>query len=147
MAIGALRDFKRPGWALLGGAFASSLLLILFGLVTQQGWFYLGLILVFSASACASVFMISSMTMLQLAVPERLRGRVMGIHSMGYSLIPLGGLFLGWLSVTTTAPQAIMLSNGLLIAILVLFGTGSTTIRQLDRTNLSGDDSAKQINV
>ena len=41
-----------------------------------------------------SIFMISTMTAMQVKVPEVLRGRVMGIYSITFSLIPMGG-FLG----------------------------------------------------
>jgi len=140
LVIGALRNLNRPGLAMLAGAAASALFLVLFALAAQQGWFYPALFLVFASSAAASVFMIASMTMLQLAVPDALRGRVMGIHTMGYSLIPLGGLSLGWLSLGLGSPGAVILSNLLFVLVLVVFGWFNPVVRQLDRTALSGDD-------
>lgn len=140
LVIGALRNLQRPGIAMLAGAIASALLLILFAWVSEQGWFYAALFLVFASSATASVFMIASMTMLQLAVPDELRGRVMGIHTMGYSLIPLGGLSLGWLSLQFGSPGAVILSNLVFLVILIGFGVFNPFVRQLDRTALSGDD-------
>ena len=140
LVIGTLRSLERPGLAMLAGAIASAGLLMLFAWAAQQGWFYTALFLVFASSATASVFMIASMTMLQLAVPDELRGRVMGIHTMGYSLIPLGGLSLGWLSLEFGSPGAVIISNLLFLLVLVGFGLLDPFVRQLDRAALSGDD-------
>ncbi len=51
--------------------------------------------LVFVASLFNAIFLISSMTAMQLRVPDALRGRVMGMHGITFSLIPLGGLLGG----------------------------------------------------
>jgi hypothetical protein len=47
------------------------------------------------------------MTVMQLAVPDALRGRVMGIHSITFSLIALGGLVLGPLAELFSPPIAV----------------------------------------
>jgi len=78
------------------------------------------------------------MTVLQLSVPDRLRGRVMGIHSMGFSLMPLGALLLGALADLFTATIAVVLS-----ASIYLLAAGSVSvrhelIRRLDGTRLRG---------
>lgn len=140
LVIGTLRNLARPGLAMLAGAMASAALLMLFAWTAQQGWFYVALFLVFAVSASASVFMVASMTVLQIAVPDELRGRVMGIHTMGYSLMPLGGLSLGWLSLQFGSPGAVMISNLLFLLVLVVFGLLNPVVSQLDRTALSGDD-------
>ncbi|MDH5738045.1 MAG: MFS transporter [Gammaproteobacteria bacterium] len=59
------------------------------------------------ASLLNSVFVLSAMTTLQLNVPDKLRGRVMGIHSLCYSLMPLGSLFLGGLATWVGVPGAV----------------------------------------
>ena len=56
------------------------------------------------ASMCTAMFLVSSMTVMQLAVPDRLRGRVMGIHGICFSLIPLGGLLGGAIANATSPP-------------------------------------------
>jgi len=67
-----------------------------------------------------SFFMISSMTVMQLAVPDALRGRVMGIHSITFSLIPLGGLVLGPLAEIVSAPVAVL--SGATVVLLSIVG-------------------------
>ena len=56
------------------------------------------------ASMCTSMFLVSSMTVMQLSVPDGLRDRVMGIHSICFSLIPLGGLLAGAVASATSPP-------------------------------------------
>ena len=80
--------------------------------------------------------MVISMTAMQLVVPDVLRGRVMGIHTIGFSLMPLGGLFLGGLAESVGASAAVVL--GALIYLLVIGVTAFSrrTIRDLDGTRL-----------
>ena len=68
-----------------------------------------------------SFFLISSMTVMQLAVPDALRGRVMGIHSITFSLIALGGLVLGPLAELFSAPSALLIGVGVVLASIVGF--------------------------
>ena len=42
--------------------------------------------------------MVCSMSILQLNVPDKLRGRVMGIHTITFSLLSVGALILGLLA-------------------------------------------------
>ena len=71
-------------------------------------------------SMFSSMFMICSMTVLQLRVPDHLRGRVMGIYGITYSLMPLGGLFAGWLASFSTPPTAIAIGASVYLVIVVL---------------------------
>ena len=104
-----------------------------FAAVAQFGAFYLALGCVFVSTIFASVFMISSMTVMQLTVPDALRGRVMGIHTMGYSLIPLGGLFMGALAESFGASTAVVLGSVIYLAALFYIWQ-----RQQDIRNLNG---------
>ena len=60
------------------------------------------------------------MTVMQLAVPDGLRGRVMGIHSICFGLIPLGGLLGGAVASVTSPPFAAALNASLLAGIVAL---------------------------
>ena len=87
-------------------------------------------------SAFSSFYLISSMTILQLKVPDELRGRVMGIHSITFSLIALGGLSAGSLAAMVSAPFAVAAG-----ATVLLLSTGwmmmrFNTVRQLDGRTL-----------
>jgi hypothetical protein len=109
---------------------------MLFALFAAAGWFYPALLMTFIASVFASVFMISSMTVLQLVVPDELRGRVMGIHTIGFSLMPLGGLFLGVLAEATSAAHAVLVGSSIFMLGIVGVGLVATSIRTLDGTAL-----------
>jgi len=93
------------------------------------------LILASVASAFSSVFLVSSMTVLQLKVPDNLRGRVMGIHSITFSMIALGGLAIGALATKFSAPVAVVIG-----AVVVLSSLIWVTIRQGEITNLDGSE-------
>ncbi len=76
--------------------------------------------------------MISSMAVLQLVVPDQLRGRVMGIHAIGYSLIPLGGLFLGALAEAVGPARAVLVGCCVFGFAIAGVAMASATVRGLD---------------
>ena len=92
------------------------------------------------AAMCTSMFLVSSMTVMQLAVPDRLRGRVMGIHGICFSLIPLGGLLGGAVANATSPPVAAALNAGLLGVVVVLVAATQPSVRRLRgaRAGLAG---------
>ena len=72
------------------------------------------------------------MTLLQLAVPDALRGRVMGIYTICFSLIPLGGLLGGVVAAATSPPFAAGLNAAVLAAVVVVVAVTQPSIRRLD---------------
>ncbi|MEE2803596.1 MAG: MFS transporter [Pseudomonadota bacterium] len=90
------------------------------------------------AAICNSVFLITSMTVLQLRVPEALRGRVMGIHSITFSLIGLGGLVIGLTASWLTAPIAVGIGASIVLICVVSAYFHFTSIRNLDGRSLTG---------
>lgn len=120
LLVGMVQESRRLGWVMFGGAVGSVAALVIFALSTGFASLSLALVLAFLIAASASGFMIVSMTVLQLLVPDGLRGRVMGIHTIGYSLAPLGGLFLGALAESIGAGWAVTTGCGIyLIALLI----------------------------
>ena len=81
---------------------------------------------------CMSMYFVSSMTQLQLAVPDALRGRVMGIYSICFSLVPLGGLLGGVVAAVTSPPFAAALNAGVLAAVVAVTAVTQPSIRRLD---------------
>ena len=113
LLVGRLQRSAKLGRIMLGGALVFALALICFAIVTQNAnslqWAFVGACLFATlASIGGSFFLISSMTVMQLAVPDALRGRVMGIHSITFSLIALGGLVLGPLAEFYSPPIAVI---------------------------------------
>jgi MFS family permease len=137
LMMGGVHKYARLGWLMLGGAALSVASLMLFALLTTTGWFAPALLMVFITSIFVAVFMVSSMTVLQLCVPDELRGRVMGIHTIGYSLMPLGGLFLGVLAESTGAPNAVLIGCSIFGLSILAVAMLATSIRHLDGRLLS----------
>ncbi len=86
----------------------------------------------FASSVCASIFMICSMSVMQLEVPDALRGRVMGVHSITYSLMPLGGLLLGAIAHETTLVTAVVFGASAFLVVTLLVGVTRPAIREID---------------
>ena len=84
-------------------------------------------------AALTSVFLITSISVLQLEVPENLRGRVMSIHGITYSLISLGALFTGGLAEWMGAPMAVALGGAIVIAATIGVWLTQPSIRLLGR--------------
>jgi hypothetical protein len=75
------------------------------------------------------------MTVLQIAVPDALRGRVMGIHSITFSLIALGGLVLGPIAELLSAPTAVLFGAITLIISLIVFSARFPNLWRLNAQN------------
>jgi MFS family permease len=84
-------------------------------------------------------FMVSAMTVMQLEVPDQLRGRVMGLQTMGYSLVPLGGLFLGALANRYSGVFALVVGASLFLVSVLVVSMIKTHIRDLDGRTYSSD--------
>jgi MFS family permease len=85
--------------------------------------------------------MISSMTVMQLTVPDRLRGRVMGIQSMGFSLMPLGGLLLGALAEQLGAAPAVWVGSAVYLTVVAVIAVRKPLIRGLNGQEISESHS------
>ena len=91
----------------------------------------------FTIAMFSSIFMITSMTVLQLQVPDKLRGRVMGLHGITYSLMPLGGLLAGFMSTLISAPAAIALNATVYLVIVAIISISQVQIRRIDGSAMS----------
>ena len=121
LATASLSNFHHKGWLLLGGAIFFGIFLMLFAITsTLFASLPIALVLVFLAGASTSVYMITVMSTLQTLVPDELRGRVMGIYGMTYSLMPLGAMQAGIIAEYTSASFAVSLGG----AAVVLFAVG-----------------------
>jgi MFS family permease len=132
LVIGGLQHLRSLGFVLLAGALLSGVSLYGFALASQMGWYVPALVAALTTSVCASVFMISSMTVMQLEVPDALRGRVMGIHSITYSLMPLGGLLLGAIANESSVVTAVVFGASAFVLITLAIGVTRPAIREID---------------
>ena len=125
LVTASLGNFRRKGLLLLGGAVLFGVFLIAFA-ATSQTYSYLPLALglVFFAGVSTSIYMITVMSTLQLLVPNELRGRVMGIYGMTWSLLPLGAMQAGAIAEYTSAAFAVGVGG----AAVILFALGMTMV-------------------
>ena len=121
LSCAALAPFSLIGFSLVAGTLAN-----------VAGAFWLASLFAVMTAAFSSVFLVSSMTVLQLKVPDKLRGRVMGIHSITWSMIALGGLIAGALASKFSAPVAVVIG-----AVIVLSSVIWVTIRKLELLNFN----------
>lgn len=134
--VGSLQSSRRLGRIMLGGALASALTQLLFTALTglaphMPGAYWLAALLVMLAALFSSVFLITSMTAMQLHVPDALRGRVMSLHGITFSLIALGALFSGGLASVVGAPAAVAVGAAVIVVHVLWVWTRHAEVREL----------------
>ena len=113
---------------LLGCAGMFGVMVIIFAF-SELLW--LSLAALFLSGTFNSLSQITNLTLLQSAVPEELRGRVMGVFSMTYSLIPLGGLQVGALAEWLGAPMAVGIGGGIAVMFAIALALRSSFWRDV----------------
>jgi len=97
---------RYAGHAMLGGAFLFGLLIAGFAVTRSLP---LAMALLLGAGLMQSLYLNLAMTVVQLLVPDELRGRVMGVWSMTWFLIMVGGFLSGTAATLLGTPMAIAL--------------------------------------
>ena len=110
--LGSRADIKNKGWLIVGGAVLLGITVVAFGMTTEfVRSYFLAMALLFSLGMFTSLYMIPVQSALQIMVPDRMRGRVMGFYGMTYSIMPLGGLQAGALAQAIQVPFAIVVGG------------------------------------
>ena len=118
--LGSRTSVRYKGPLIIGGSILFGLTLAAFAVTSELlGLFPLAMALLFFMGIFNSSYMISIQSSLQLLVPDRMRGRVMGFYGMTWSIMPLGGTQAGALASLIGAPLAIMI-GGLAVAAFAL---------------------------
>ena len=130
--IGARGSVPHRGLAIIGGAVLFGLAVAAFALTAEYvGSLALAMALMFFIEVFNSLYMISIQSSLQIMVPDRMRGRVMGFYGMSWSIMPHGGLQASALTSLFTAPIAIA-AGGLAVALFALGPAAvNSTVRNL----------------
>ena len=139
--VSSFQQHRHLGVAMLAGLLCGGIALIGFGLTVAYGTAHLAfetaLACTFFVGVFGSVYLITSMTVLQIAVPDALRGRVMGIHIISFYLMPLGGLFVGAIASTYNPSIAVIVGAGVVLAVTIAVMISQHTIRRIDGRELS----------
>ena len=107
--------------ALFGNLKNSALLQLLsgvgFGLglvvFSRISWFPASLAVIGLVGGASVVFMTINGTLMQSIVTDEFRGRVMSIHQLGWGASAIGGLLMGFLAQSVSAPFALTLSGAI----------------------------------
>ena len=137
LIVAPLQRSPRLGRLLLAAPMGGATAIIAFNLCVallpgQPVGYVLALGCAMLTAVCMSMYFVASMTLMQLAVPDALRGRVMGIYTICFSLVPLGGLLGGVVAAATSPPFAAALNAGVLAAIVVVIAATQPSMRRLD---------------
>lgn len=110
---------RRPGPTLLLTAAGMGLALMLF---SQSPGLSLALAMLALVGFSNTFYLTQVSTYLQETVPDHLRGRVLGIYSLCWNMLPLGGLIAGGLAAAVDARFAVLFGGGMvaLTALLLL---------------------------
>lgn len=128
LAVANMGNLRRPSTALVTSAVVSGLLTILFAFSV---WYVPSLLLMFLTGAASAVYMVITMSTIQLAVADHLRGRVMGVFSSVWSMIPLGGAQAGFVASAISAPFAVALGGAAVTVSTLVIAARNHSIRSL----------------
>tara|TARA_B100000700_G_scaffold303738_1_gene375648 strand:+ start:5391 stop:6662 length:1272 start_codon:yes stop_codon:yes gene_type:complete len=134
LVVGRIRANKKIGFIMIGGSVIFSISLAAFAYSTN---FFLALFYLYIAGLANTIFFVVAMTVLQLRVPERIRGRVMGVYTITFSLIPLGAVMGGVFATAYDERIAVVVGASILAGIFLIVGLSQPMIRNLDGTKIS----------
>lgn len=117
LAVAWLSHSRGKGAQALAGATVFGLLLIMFAVSRS---YPLSLLLAFLLGVASQFYMTTISTVLQIELPNELRGRVMGIYGLAWELMPVGGMIAGGIAEYADAPVAVSM-GGFMVAAMALF--------------------------
>ena len=122
--VGNLKEGFPKGIMILGGAVLYGLALIMFALAAGQELYRVSMALLFVVGVANSWYLVGGLSTIQQLVPDQLRGRVMGLYGITWSLSPLSVSQAGIVTDYLGAPIAvaagaivIVLSAGLIFIV------------------------------
>jgi MFS family permease len=104
LSVAAFSDTRRLPLQAARGATLFGVLLLVFAF---SRLYPLSLALAFVLGMVSQFYITAINTVLQLNLPERLRGRVMGVHGLTWDLMPVGGMIAGAIAEFAGAPAAV----------------------------------------
>lgn len=120
---------QRQGLLLVGSIVVLGALLVIFSQIT---WFPLALFMLVLVGIFQMFFLASTATMLQMIVPDELRGRVLSLYMLDRGFMPLGALFAGTTAHFIGAPLTVALMGAIVIILTVIVAWLVPAIRTLE---------------
>lgn len=120
---------KRKGLLLLWSLVCLGSLLILFSRITS---FPLALLALVGVGGSQIMFMTTTNTLLQMTVPDALRGRVMSLYMLDRGLMPVGALTAGVTAHVIGAPLTVAAMGGIVIILALLVSWLVPVLRKIE---------------
>ena len=112
LVVAWLGKSRHMGRTLLMVQFAFGVLVVVFALLRV---FWINAVLLFACGACMVMVFAMLSSLVQLNVPNEMRGRVMSIYMVAFrGGMPLGSLAAGWMATGVSAP-VVLIANGILL--------------------------------
>lgn len=116
MTIASVSEIKHKGLIIFGALIGLGVSLVLFSMSES---FLLSLLLLLFTGGFQMVYMSANQTLIQTTTPDEYRGRVMGIYMLNQGLLPFGSLVAGAVADAWSAPLAVMVMGGSVVALSV----------------------------
>ncbi len=129
--VGSLKAGSPKGLIMLAGALFYGLTQILFALAAWQGLYGVSMGLLFLVGISNSLYIVGGLSTLQQLVPDQLRGRVMGLYGVTWSLAPLGMAQGGFIAQYFGAPVAVGVGAAVIMVVAALIFARSPDVRRL----------------
>jgi len=130
LAVAWFSHSRGKGVQSLVGAIVFGILLISFALSKSYA---LSLALAFALGVASQFYMTTISTVLQVNLPNELRGRVMGIYGLAWELMPVGGMIAGAIAEFAGAPVAVGFGGFMVTAMALLVVIFYPSIRRLEQ--------------
>jgi MFS family permease len=114
----------------ISGALVFGAMLIVFAFSNSYS---LSLVLACLLGIASQFYMTTIHTILQLNLPDQLRGRVMSIHGLAWELMPVGGMIAGVIAEVSSAPSAVALGGAMVGGMALVVAICLPRIRRLEQ--------------
>jgi MFS transporter, DHA1 family, staphyloferrin A biosynthesis exporter len=130
LAVAWFSHSRGKGMQALAGALIFGVLLILFAVSKSYPF---SLTLAFLLGVASQFYMTTISTVLQVNLPNELRGRVMGIYGLAWELMPVGGMIAGAIAEFAGAPIAVGFGGFMVAGIALLVAIFYPSVRRLEQ--------------
>jgi MFS family permease len=130
LAVAWFSHSRGKGAQALAGALIFGVMLILFAVSKSYPF---SLALAFMLGVASQFYMTTISTVLQVNLPNELRGRVMGIYGLAWELMPVGGMIAGAIAEFAGAPVAVGFGGFMVAAMALLVAIFYPSIRRLEQ--------------
>ena len=132
VVVGNMKDRHPLGLAILAGAVFYGLGLVLFAFTASQKMYLVSMVVLVFVGIAHSLYITGGIAAIQSLVPDQLRGRIMGLYGVTWSLGPLSLVFGGPVSKALDSPPwAVAIGAMIVVVVAILVGLFSPQMRSL----------------